>query len=119
MLDGRLMKTRKALKRDYKKLKPPMGVFVVRNVRNNRFQVHATRNLQAGMNRLKVEVTPSTDPNLDLLNDWTTMGPESFEIRVLDGLEPRDVPGWTPDNDLEELATMWREKLIGEGGTPY
>jgi hypothetical protein len=109
----------KELKRDYKSFKPPMGVFAVRNTRNNRFQIHATRNLKAGMNRLKLEITPPTDPNLDLLSDWKTMGPEAFEIRVLDELKPRDVPGWDPDDDLKELEAMWRERLIAEGGTPY
>ena len=113
------MKSKKDLKREYRSSRPPMGVFVIRNTRNQRFQVRATLNLQAGMNRLKVEITPSTDPHLALLDDWKTMGPEAFEIRVLDELKPRDVPGWDPRDDLKELEAMWRERLIGEGGVPY
>jgi hypothetical protein len=113
------MKTRQELKRDYRETKPPMGVFVIRNLRNGRFQLHATVNLRGGMNRLKVEITPSTNPNVELLADWNAMGRDAFEIRVLDELEPKDEPGWSPADDLKELEAMWRERLIAEGGTPY
>jgi hypothetical protein len=96
-----------------------MGVFVIRNLRNGRFQVHASVNLRAGLNRLKVQITPSTNPNVDLLADWNAMGPEAFELRVLDELKPKDVPGWDPHDDLAALAAMWRERLVDEGGVPY
>lgn len=113
------MKTRSELKRDYKQSTPAMGVFVIRNLRNGRFLVHAARNLQGGMNRLRVEITPSTNPNAELLADWQAMGKEAFEIRVLDELEPKDEPGWDPAADLEELKAMWIAKLTAEGGRSY
>jgi hypothetical protein len=113
------MKTRSELKRDYKDSTPAMGVFVIRNLRNGRFLLHAARNLQGGMNRLKVEITPSTNPNVELLADWKAMGPEAFEIRALDELEPKDEPGWDPTEDLEELKAMWRARLEAEGGRSY
>ncbi len=110
---------RAALKRQYREAKEPMGVFVIRNLRNGRFLVHAARNLQGGMNRLRVEITPSTNPNVELLADWTAMGREAFEIRVLDELEPKDEPGWDPTEDLEELKPMWVARLTAEGGRSY
>jgi hypothetical protein len=113
------MTTRKELQDAYRKHRPPMGVFVLRNVKNGRFQVHASTNLPARMNRLRVEITPATNPNRALLDDWLAMGWDAFEVRVLDVLEPRDDPGWDPAEDLEELARMWRERLAAEGGTPY
>jgi hypothetical protein len=113
------MKTRQELKRDARELKPAMGVLVIRNLRNGRFQILPSVNLKGAMNRLRGEITPSTNPNLALREDWQTMGPDAFEIRVLDELKPKDAPGWDPADDLKELATMWRDKLIAEGGTPY
>ncbi len=113
------MKTRSELKRDYKNAPAPMGVFVIRNTTSNRFQVRASRNLRGSLNRVRFEITPSTNPNVELLNDWKTLGPAAFEIRVLDELEPKDVPGWDPDDDLEELRAMWHARLVGEGGNPY
>ncbi len=113
------MKTRSELKREYRGTKPAMGVFVVRNRRNGRFQLHASRNLKAGMNRLSVEITPSTRPNRELQRDWETMGRDAFEIAVLDVLEPKDEPGWDPADDLEQLRAMWHARLVEEGGTPY
>ncbi len=112
------MTTRSELKRAYKQSAPPMGVFVIRNTRNGRFEVRAARNLHGGMNRLNVEVTPSTNPNLALRADWAAMR-EAFEVRVLDVLEPKDVPGWDPADDLEALRAMWHARLVEEGGTPY
>ena len=113
------MTTRSELKRAYKESTPAMGVFVIRNLRNGRFLVHAARNLQGGMNRLRVEITPSTNPNVELLADWNAMGREAFEIRVLDELEPKDEPGWDPTEDLEELKAMWKARLTAEGGRSY
>jgi hypothetical protein len=113
------MASRSELKQRARELKPPMGVFVIRNRRTGRFMVHAALNLQAGMNRLQVEITPSTNPNLALQRDWREQGPAAFEVKVLDVLEPKDAPGWTPAEDLAELAALWRERLAAEGGTPY
>ena len=113
------MKTRSELKREYKGSAPAMGVFVVRNLRNRRFELHASRNLRAGMNRLNVEITPSTRPNRELRRDWEAMGRDAFEIKVLDVLEPKDEPGWDATDDLEQLKAMWHARLVDEGGTPY
>lgn len=113
------MTTRSDLKRKFKETAAPMGVFVIRNLRNGRFQLRSALNLNGGMNRLKVEITPSTNPNVALRDDWRAMGPEAFEVKVLDVLEPRDVPGWDPKDDLSALEEMWRERLVAEGGTPY
>jgi hypothetical protein len=38
---------------------------------------------------------------------------------VLDVLEPKETAGWSPADDLEALAAMWRERLLAEGGVPY
>jgi hypothetical protein len=113
------MKTRSELREEVRKHRPPMGAFVVRNLRSGRFQVHVALDLRAGMNRLRAELRFSSHRNRELQEDWRTFGPEAFEIRALDELKPRDAPGWTPDADLKELESMWRERLAGEGGAPY
>jgi hypothetical protein len=113
------MTDRNELKRQFKERKVPMGVFLIRNVAANRWLVRSARNLPAAMNKLAVEVTPSTNPNVALQQDWRALGPAGFEVRILDLLEPRDEPGWDPGEDLEALAAMWRERLAAEGGVPY
>lgn len=113
------MTTRADLRRAHKERKAPMGVFVIRHRRSGRFLLHAATDLQAGMNRLQVEITPSTNPNQTLLADWRADGRDGFEIRVLDELSPKDEPGWDPRRDLADLKALWQERLLAEGGTPY
>ena len=113
------MKTRNELKSDYMNAPPRMGVLLVRNKAGNRFQVRATQNLQGGLNRIRFELTYATSLNRELVRDWKVLGPSAFEIEVLDELEPKDVPGWDPKSDLEELEAMWRARLVAEGATPY
>jgi hypothetical protein len=115
------MSTRDELKRAYKESRPQMGVLLIRNTRSGRFDVRSSVNLRGAMNRLDVEVTPSTNPNRELQDDWRTLGREAFEVKVLDVLEPpADAPaGWDPKPDLAELQRMWRERLVAEGGVPY
>jgi hypothetical protein len=111
--------SRDELKRAYKERKAPMGVFVIRHRASGRFLLHAATDLRAGMNRLLVEITPSTNPNLALLADWRADGRDGFEIRVLDELAPREEAGWDPRPDLADLKALWQERLQAEGGTPY
>ncbi len=113
------MASRSELRRAYKEARPAMGVFVIRNLQSGRFDVRSAANLQAAMNRLLVEVTPSTNPNLALQRDWRELGREAFEVKVLDLLEPKETAGWSPAEDLAELEAMWRARLIDEGGTLY
>lgn len=113
------MTSRAELKRAYKERRAPMGVFVIRHRASGRFLLHAATDLQAGMNRLQVEITPSTNPNQALLADWQAEGRAGFEIRVVDELTPRDEPGWDARAELAALKALWQERLVAEGGTPY
>lgn len=113
------MTSRADLKRAWKERKAPMGVLVIRHRASGRFLLHASLDLRAGLNRLQVELTPSTNPNLALLADWQADGREGFEIRALDELAPRDEPGWDAREELEALRALWQERLVAEGGTPY
>jgi hypothetical protein len=111
--------SRADLKRAWKERKVPMGVLVIRHRASGRFLLHASLDLPARLNRLQVEVTPSTNPNRALLADWLADGREGFEIRALDELAPRDEPGWDAGEELEALRALWQERLAAEGGTPY
>lgn len=116
------MRTKAELKTEARKRAPAMGVFLLRNLRNGRFLVRASRNVHGAMNRLRFElrfeVTNAMNP-VDLRLEWTTMGPEAFELRLLDELAPKDAPGWDPAEDLAELEALWRARLVEAGGTPY
>jgi hypothetical protein len=111
--------SRADLKRAYQERKAPMGVLVIRHLASGRFLLHAALDLQAGLNRLQVEITPSTNPNRALLADWQADGREGFEIRALDELAPKEEPGRDPREELAALKALWHERLVAEGGVPY
>lgn len=113
------MTSRAELKRAYKARRAPMGVLLVRHLASGRFMLHAAPDLQATINRLRVEITPSTNPDRALLADWRADGPAGFEIRAVDELARKDEPGWDPREELAALKALWHERLVAEGGTPY
>ncbi len=50
------MKTKKELKDEYKQMKFPMGVFQIRNIRNNKVFIDNSINMKSKLNRHKMEL---------------------------------------------------------------
>jgi hypothetical protein len=118
------MSTRDELKRAYKEQPPAMGVFLVRNLRTNRFVAGASRNVEGSLNRYRfmLQMGKPGDPFLkypDLMTDYKTLGADAFEFAVLDTLKPKTEPGWDATDDLNQLEAMWMETLRGRAWTPY
>jgi len=118
------MSTPAELKRAYKENPPAMGVFLVRNLRTDRFVLGASQNLEGSLNRYKfmLQMGKPGDPFLkfpELLADYRALGEEAFEFSPLDVLKPKTEPGWDPLEDLEALEDLWRQTLLRRGWTPY
>jgi len=108
------------LKQKYKKMKPPMGVFIIRNAERNRCFVKAARDLKATMNSAKFKLGAGMHPNRSLQKEWSERGGESFTIEVLDHLE-YDEDDTREDNskDLSELRQIWMDKLAEQPGMTF
>lgn len=102
---------RKALIRQYKESARPMGVGVVRNLRDGRVYVFAGRDLPALLNRNQAQLRLGAHPSRSLQADWDSLGREAFEVVVLDTLPPAEDPAHDPTDDLRALEAMWLEKL--------
>ena len=50
------MDRRKELKELYKTIKPDMGVFVIRSIKDNKCYIHGTRDLKSFINRVKFQL---------------------------------------------------------------
>ena len=102
---------RKALIRQYKESRRPMGVFRVRNTADGRSLVGTSIDLPAMLNRQRAQLRLGAHPNRALQKDWTELGAEAFEFEILDTLTPPDEPDYDPSGDLRVLEDLWLEKL--------
>jgi len=103
---------RKALKREYKETRRPMGVYRVRNTVNDKSLVAASADLPAIFNRHRAQLRFGAHPNRGLQKDWNEFGSEAFAFEVLDTLTPPEGrPDYDPSRDLRALEELWLEKL--------
>ena len=110
---------RKALIREYKESRRPMGVYCVRNTVTGRSLVGASVDLPAMLNRHRAELRLNAHSNRALQADWNELGPEAFEFEILDTLQSPDRRDYDPRDDLRVLEALWLEKLSPFGDRGY
>jgi hypothetical protein len=110
---------RKALIREYKANRRPMGVFQVRNTLSGKVLLGSTADLPSMLNRQRAQLQMGAHPNRDLQADWRAQGPGAFAFEVLDTLTPSDEAGYDPREDLRTLEAMWLAKLAPFGERGY
>jgi group I intron endonuclease len=104
-----------AAKTRYKQAKRPMGVYRIRNTRNNKSYVGSDRDLSARINRHKAELKFGSHRNRELQGEWNSFGESSFQFEVLDELDPKEDSQASPVEELRVLAEMWIRKLEKAG----
>ena len=103
---------RKSLTRTYKETPRPMGIYRVRNARNDRSLIGRSVDLPAILNRERTQLRFGVHRNTALQNDWAAFGPDAFVFEVLDTIKaPDDQPGYDPTDDLKVLEALWLERL--------
>jgi hypothetical protein len=102
---------KKALTRQYKETRRPMGVFQVRNRVDGKVMIGVSVDLPAMLNRQQSQLRMGGHPNKELQRAWNEHGPEAFEFEVLDTLTPPDGPDYDPKPDLKALEELWLDKL--------
>jgi hypothetical protein len=110
--EGRgLTMERKALIRQYKESRRPMGVYRVRNTVNGKSLVGSGVELPGMLNSHRARLRLGVHENAALQRDWNASGPEAFAFEVLDTLSESTEPGCDPSADLQVLEALWLEKL--------
>lgn len=109
---------RKALIREYKESRRPMGVYQIRNTANGKLLVGVSKDLPSILNRHRAALRMGGHMNRELQKDWAEFGPEAFEFEVLDTLTPPERPDYDPADDLRALEELWLDRLspFGERG---
>ncbi len=104
-----------AVKKEYKQAKRPMGVYRIRNTRNNKSYVGFDRDWSAKINRHKAELKFGSHRNRELQEEWNSFGEIYFQFEVLDELDHKEDSQISPIEELQVLAEMWIRKLEKAG----
>lgn len=96
-----------------------MGIYQIKNKGNGKILIGASVNLPAILNRLKAELMMGSCRNIVLQEEWKQFGPEMFEFKELEILEPTDDPAHDPAEELRVLEELWIEKLSPFGDKGY
>ena len=110
---------RKALARQYKETRRPMGIYRVRNISTGKSLVGTSTDLPGMLNRQRFQLQGGLHPDKELQKDWVELGSENFAFEVLDQLQPKEDPTVDPSDDLSILKDIWLEKLAASGDTFY
>ena len=110
---------KKDLIREYKETPRKMGVFQVRNLKNEKIFVASSLNLDGMLNRQRFQLELNGHPNKSLQQDWNETGAENFVFEILEELPPRESSAYDYKEDLEVLEDLWLEKLEPYGEKGY
>ena len=110
---------RKELKKQYAQTVQPMGVYQVKNKINGKLFVDCGLNLNGKMNRCKFQLIHGSHMNKSLQADFSELGEENFEFKILDLLEPKEDIKADYSEELKMLEAMWVEKLQPYGEKGY
>lgn len=110
---------KKTAKLEYKASRRPMGIYLIRNLVNDKVFVGSTINLDAVFNSIRFKLYAGDHPNKALEADWKQLGTGKFEFEVLEEVFPREDANYDYAADLETLEDLWLEKLEPYGEKGY
>ena len=105
------MKTKKQHKEAYKQLKIPMGVFQIKNTKNNKVLIDYSIDIHSKWNRHKMELKLGNHRNKELQKDWNEYEEKHFIFQILSELKQEDNENVNYRKDLKEFYDMIKEEL--------
>ncbi|MBI1938633.1 MAG: GIY-YIG nuclease family protein [Ignavibacteriales bacterium] len=105
-------------KKKYKETMPPMGIYQIKNLVNEKIFIGSSKNLNGKLNSHKFQLENNCHVIKKLQNDFNQFGIENFSFEVIDYLEPKEGIAYDYTEDLAALEELWLEKIrpFGEGG---
>lgn len=110
---------KKRLKKAYLQSRRVMGVFLIRNLVNDKIFVGVGLDLSGIINSHKFQLEAGVHRNRRLQRDWNALGGTSFAFEILDQLEPREDADDGGRKDLAFLEELWLERLQPFGARGY
>ena len=109
---GISMDRRKALKEQYKQMKPDMGIFTIRSKEGSFQYLEITQDLKGTMNKTVFQLRFGSHPNKELQKTWKEMGEANLIIEILEVLPyNKDESKTDYSEELDILKLLWEEKL--------
>lgn len=102
-----------------------MGVYQIRNVSNGKILVCGSMDLEGAANRLAFMKQTNMNTIMELREDWTRYGKDSFVFEELDQITPRKEALPEQDErkkyqeDVDALLELWLDKLQPYGEKGY
>jgi len=108
----------KQLKKNYQETPRAMGVFLIRNNRNDRIFLAAGVDLNGLINRHRFQLQNGTHNNKQLQADWHELGSNNFAFEIVDELSPRAGTEVDYRAEVALMEDLWLERLqpFGERG---
>ena len=114
------MADRKALKAQYRQMKPDMGVFVIQSKNTGQFHLEPTSDLKSSINSASFKLNVGNHPNKFLQKAWTAEKESSFRIEVMEKLEYREEDsGQSYGEELSLMRDILESQLVKDGFAPY
>jgi len=110
---------KRELKKQYKQILPPMGIYRIENRVNGKILIGSSKNLPGKANSYRFQLKQGSHMNRELQRDYIQFGENNFTFAVLDCLEPKEGPEHDYTSDLAALEEMWMEKLQPYGERGY
>ena len=110
---------KKDAKLEYKLSHRPMGVFQIRNTKNDKIFVDSSTNVPGKINRHVFSLKAGLHRSKPLQAEWNEFGEGVFEFETLEPVEPRDDQNYDYAADLVVLEDLWLEKLTPYGDMGY
>ena len=113
------MDSRKELQAQYRRMKPSMGVFQIKNLVSERTWIEGSTNMDAKWNRHRTELRFGSHRNKELQEDWSRLGEEQFEYSVLAELAYSEKPDVDYVQETKILLDMVLEEMNLSKGLLY
>ncbi len=113
------MNDKKQLKREYQQTPRPMGIFLIRNNRNDKVFVGSSLNLPGIINRHRFSLERGLHANKALQADWNEAGGDNFAFEIVDELSASGHSEIDYRNELAFLEDLWLDRLQPYGERGY
>ena len=114
------MNTKKDNKNTYKQMKFRIGIFQIKNLKNNKIFLNTSTDLDRAFNSDQFQLKMGLHSNKELQNDWKDLGAEAFHFDVLDELKMEETATEIEiKKELKAFYEIHRVELVEKNSLLY